>query len=469
MPAAIKESADPVALYERLEENCYNTGVKPGIDREKGILAGVKMVGTQSRNKGPKNYSYPPATLAKAVPLYEGIVCNVDHHDPKTRISTRDRLGVFRHVEARADGLFGDLHFRPDREEAKDLFWAAENAPEILGFSHIADGKVNRKDPANPIVEEITVVACVDVVGSPATTHGIYESAEDELPADADQRTFAEHGLSALSDARSTLLGEDSIALKSDRLLEIIGTWRDEMIEGEIADKVALDDKLQALRKVNCSAQDLIWDCLRDDDEQYTTVDAKRVRILAILADWESELKKLSSAASEGTNAKESSEMEWNEITTEGLKEHCPDLYARITGTDELSKLTVEVKGLKESLAAKDTAIAAKEKELGLAQARLAESEAKEALQAKKLAIAEELKAAQFDTADKTLVSEAFLATLDNAVDAAARKVLIEDRKALARARIRESIPGAPPFAPVAGADPAKTGKALMGRLREAN
>jgi hypothetical protein len=129
-------------------------------------------------------------------------------------------------------------------------------------------------------------------------------------------------------------------------------------------------------------------------------------------------------------------------IVEEIVKVHSVDLVANPATTHGLfegepgDKLAAENRSLKESLAA----VRKEHDALKL----------KEAEQAKTLAIAEELKTAGLNSADKTAVSEAFTAQLMAAPDAATRKTLIEDRQRLLRRAIGStSITGAAPLRPV--------------------
>ena len=129
-------------------------------------------------------------------------------------------------------------------------------------------------------------------------------------------------------------------------------------------------------------------------------------------------------------------------IVEEIVKVHSVDLVANPATTQGLfegepaDKLAAENRSLKESLAA--------------VRNELDQLKSKEVLQAKTLAIAEELKAAGLNTTDKTAVSEAFLTQLSFAPDPAARKMLIEDRlRLLRRANASSSITGAAPLRPV--------------------
>jgi hypothetical protein len=385
-------SGDTTPVVERLQEYVNNAGVKPVVDRENGIIHGVKLLGLQSRNKGARHFAYPPSTHAKIVSVLEGAVSNVDHHDQSKgeKVSYRDRIGIFRNIRPTADGSFGDFHFNPKHPVAEQLCWDAEHAPEKLGFSILGDGKINRNIPGKPVVEDIISIVSVDLVANPATTNGLFESEDDVLPDDQDQRELCEHGLSAVADARSILLSQESIENKTSRLQEVLSVWQAEL----------------------------------------TGVPATH---------------------------KENPQMDWKDVTEVSLKENCPDLYAKVTGTDAVSKLNGTVKTLQESITAKDAAL----KE---ATDKLAAVEAEKVAQAKTIAIAEELKAAKIDTNDKLMCSDAIMKAISDAPDATVRKGLIESLAALAKPR----TPGTPPFAAVGGSvttTAPKNAKELLERL----
>lgn len=147
-------------------------GTPSRVDRESGVIHGVKILGLESRN----GRSYDPKALAKAVGLYEGIRVNVDHPGKtSTQRSYRDRFGQLKNVQVTATGLVGDLHFNPRHALAEQFLWDAEHQPDNAGFSHNADGRTAQKDGLT-IVEEITRVHSVDLVADPATTKSLFES-----------------------------------------------------------------------------------------------------------------------------------------------------------------------------------------------------------------------------------------------------------------------------------------------------
>lgn len=143
------------------------------IDKENGVVEGVKILGTKSRN----NRIYPFETLKAAAPLYENAKVNVNHPDGPADEARKyqDRVGSIKNVKLERDGLYGDFHFNPKHPLAEQLIWDAERAPENLGFSHNVEAVV-RVENGTQIVEEIKRVRSVDVVADPATTDGLFES-----------------------------------------------------------------------------------------------------------------------------------------------------------------------------------------------------------------------------------------------------------------------------------------------------
>jgi hypothetical protein len=163
-------------MNELLQEFCDSRGVSMRVDRQAGVLRGVKILGLQSRN----GRQYLPEALAKAVPLYEGAKVNVNHPkgSPLSPRDYQDRIGVIRGAVLKPnEGLFGDLHFNPKHVLAEQLAWDAEHAPENVGFSHNVQARTSRRDDGM-LVEEIMRVQSVDLVADPATTRGLYEQSQ---------------------------------------------------------------------------------------------------------------------------------------------------------------------------------------------------------------------------------------------------------------------------------------------------
>ena len=177
-------------MNETLQEFFDSRGVTMRVDRESGVIRGVKILGLESRN----HRTYLPDALARAVPLYEGAKVTVNHPkgNPTLPRDYQDRLGTIRGVEMRTgEGLFGDLHFNPRHALAEQLIWDAEHSPENVGFSHNVEAQTSRRDD-RLVVEAIKQVRSVDLVADPATTRGLFESANSSDRLTLDRLTLEE-------------------------------------------------------------------------------------------------------------------------------------------------------------------------------------------------------------------------------------------------------------------------------------
>jgi hypothetical protein len=158
---------------EALQEYVDSRGVTLRVDREAGILRGVKLIGLESLN----GRRYRPEALTAAIGLYEGAKVNVNHpkDGPLAPRDYRDRLGVIRQVEFRpGEGVFGNLHFNPKHALAEQLAWDAEHQSRNVGFSHNVLAKLTRTGEET-VVYSIARVQSVDLVADPAATQGLFE------------------------------------------------------------------------------------------------------------------------------------------------------------------------------------------------------------------------------------------------------------------------------------------------------
>lgn len=154
----------------KLSEAVY--GDSPKVDREAGVIRGVKILGAESKN----GRTYTPQAMAQAAKLYEGRKVNVDHmlREGQDR-PFRDVFGELRNVELREGGVYGDLHFLKSHPLAEQVCEAAERFPTQFGLSHDAEGRTARRD-GKLIVESVVAVHSVDLVNTPATNAGLFES-----------------------------------------------------------------------------------------------------------------------------------------------------------------------------------------------------------------------------------------------------------------------------------------------------
>jgi len=175
-------------MTEQIQEFTDSRGVAVRVNRQTGVLEGVKLIGLASRN----GRRYRETALQQAASLYEEAKVNVNHskEGPLAPRDYQDRLGVIRNVEFRpAEGLFGNLHFNPKHALAEQLMWDAKHNPRNVGFSHNVYARLSR-DETDVLVEEITHVQSVDLVADPATTKGLYEQAGNDGAGDLPQERW---------------------------------------------------------------------------------------------------------------------------------------------------------------------------------------------------------------------------------------------------------------------------------------
>jgi hypothetical protein len=146
-----------------------------GADDAGGRIFGVRIIANGDSKNARR---YPAGVLQEAVSLYEGARA-YDHHrtDAELKTSTINGLvGSYRDVEAKADGIYGDLHLLPSAThtaEALDASLAAQEAglPGLVGISHdvmatyrpILDGGRRLQEAT-----QILSVNSADVVADPA-------------------------------------------------------------------------------------------------------------------------------------------------------------------------------------------------------------------------------------------------------------------------------------------------------------
>lgn len=143
------------------------------IDREKGIIYDVKILGKKSKNKR----EYTDDALDMGIPLYENCCIYIDHAIgvKRTNHGVDDHGGVFKNVTRRKDGLWANVHYNRASRAGALVLEAADRFPDKFGFSQhaIVDGY---EVDGIKVIERIIKVKSVDLVKDPATTNGIFEA-----------------------------------------------------------------------------------------------------------------------------------------------------------------------------------------------------------------------------------------------------------------------------------------------------
>jgi hypothetical protein len=179
------------------------------VDRDAGVIRGVKVLGRQSRN----GREYSDHALHDAARLYEGIGVNLNHAHSREGSQARSveaGFGWLAGVAVRPDGVFGDLHYFKSHLQAAVIVEAAERNPRRFGLSHNAEGRVAHAGGKN-VVESIEHVRSVDLVQNPATNAGLFES-EESLMSTLTTRSIRQI-LTETHDGRlASLLDDDQLA-----------------------------------------------------------------------------------------------------------------------------------------------------------------------------------------------------------------------------------------------------------------
>jgi hypothetical protein len=224
-------------MSELLQEFVNSGSQRLRVDRDAGVIRGVKLLGLASRN----GRRYREHALVAAIGLYEGAKVNINHPKghPLSPRDYQDRLGVVRGVQYRTgEGLFGDLHFNPKHALSEQLVWDAEHAPQNVGMSHNVMARTSRSGDET-VVEAITKVQSIDLVADPATTSGLYEqvatggSPVEIATGEPPVATIETLTLEQLREQRPDLIVEVECAY--DEQLEKVRARLDEMLTRENA------------------------------------------------------------------------------------------------------------------------------------------------------------------------------------------------------------------------------------------
>jgi hypothetical protein len=170
----------PVEIFEFVQGD---PGKPMRVDREAGVIRGVKVLGPKSANTSGNEY--PRETreaLAKEINAAGGARAYVDHPQHgasnETR-SYRDSLGIHRNLRETGSGLVSDFYYNKAHPLAEQLVYDAEHMPELCGFSINTRCGRDRMEGGRRIIESIQwdrLRHGIDAVARGATCSTLYES-----------------------------------------------------------------------------------------------------------------------------------------------------------------------------------------------------------------------------------------------------------------------------------------------------
>jgi hypothetical protein len=177
-----------VRMKRNILENSFvapPSGASPlKVDREAGVIFGVKILGRFSPNchgiRGvTEGTEYTVDAMKKACGLYEGTKIYCNHPEKKDAAKERrvnESFGKISNIRVEDDSVRGDLHYLKSHPMAASVVEDVERGIGIYGLSHNADAKATRVVNGKLIVEEIGTVFSVDLVDRPATNKNLWES-----------------------------------------------------------------------------------------------------------------------------------------------------------------------------------------------------------------------------------------------------------------------------------------------------
>lgn len=236
--------------HEILEsEDVFADVTEAHIDREKGVIKGVKLLGLRSKNK--RNYD-TPGVRKSAMEALRGAQVYIDHPEiPSKPRSYRDKIGVVGQSVTFLEGKghFGDIHYNPKHPCAEQFLWDVQHASKSLGMSVNAVVKSGKTDSSGDVViEEVQSVRSLDIVTKPATTAGMFEHEEETSDMDLEtlkkQNEATEAELAKARKDHQELM-EKLNAMESERAAEKLKSEVSAEIT-KIMEGVTLEDAVRA-------------------------------------------------------------------------------------------------------------------------------------------------------------------------------------------------------------------------------
>lgn len=147
------------------------------VDREAGVIYGVKVLGEQSKN----GRTYTRQAMQEALSLYEGVVVNIDHnYDGPHKRKLAEGFGKLCNARIGSDGIYADTHYLKSHPLAESVAERAERFPDTFGLSHDAEGDISTVNGRDEVTR-IKSVQSVDLVAFPATNQSLFESEQKPM------------------------------------------------------------------------------------------------------------------------------------------------------------------------------------------------------------------------------------------------------------------------------------------------
>lgn len=217
------------------------------VDRDNGVIRGVKILGTESRN----GRRYPKPVILAAASKYEGLKAYINHPARGSETIERkyeDWAGRYQNVRGEevdgSFGLYGDLKLRKGSGHYESLLADAED-PDFakdFGISHVAICESDYEGETE-VISEIVEALSGDIVTDPATNAGLFESKERNMATEAKpktrKRSLAEiRGLQPAGSIGAKLLMEMDEGMAEMQVEAPVGADADTLADAAVSDLI---------------------------------------------------------------------------------------------------------------------------------------------------------------------------------------------------------------------------------------
>lgn len=275
-PGESGESVEHIHKRWRCAESAEDSTPRVRVDREKGEIYDVLVLGLKARNK--RRYTVEAREDAVKRGVYEGLAVYMGPHKRRrnAKRSPNDHGGRLEGVylapngEVRARKLVVNRATRGGQIALE----IAEKFPDQFGLSHhaLVDGYEEGGEKIVTCIAEVTVA---DLVKDPGTTDGVFEEADmaEEATEDLDG------GAATTATAPVTDAGEMTL---EERINDLIGAIHDDTsLDDDVKLKATKD--LMKLKKILTGEGDEEEEDEGDEGEGETTAEAEEVDVTALV------------------------------------------------------------------------------------------------------------------------------------------------------------------------------------------
>jgi len=213
---------------------------------DENVIENVHVCGLKSKN----GYAYTESSLSEALTMYDGIPSYINHSHTRRM---EDKIGIITEpFYKEGSGVWAKkLTLNPKHSEFANIMWWMENGPKHIGLSHVVAADMNKEKTA---ITKIHAVEAADIVASPATVGGLFESSKDNLDL---YNKLVELGLTP-----SPIQKEEYTMEFKDITLESLTANRPELVKAisesakeseKVASKAAIDAAIAAERKLSAT------------------------------------------------------------------------------------------------------------------------------------------------------------------------------------------------------------------------